>query len=186
MEKSPGFVGLFYLPATSGVFPSPAALIPIPDYIDSHPAADLTLETLGRRFYMNQSYLSRLFKKGTGSNIHEFIIYKRISQAKKLPGGGGKIKEANLKHMASPIKVDLCQKAHWMDDRVASVSQPLEDGYAFTNGILIGFCLTGLIFILLILIRSLSTSRNCRPPANSIFKVSEQQKKIIVSPGIPE
>jgi hypothetical protein len=85
MEKSPGFVGLFYLPATSGVFPSPAALIPILDYIDSHLDADLTLGALGRRFYMNPSHLSRLFKKGTGSNIHEFIIYKRISQAKKLP-----------------------------------------------------------------------------------------------------
>jgi AraC-like DNA-binding protein len=88
MEKSPGFVGLFYLPATSGVFPSPAALIPILDYIDSHLDADLTLGALGRRFYMNPSHLSRLFKKGTGSNIHEFIIYKRISQAKKLLGDG--------------------------------------------------------------------------------------------------
>jgi hypothetical protein len=85
MEKSPGFVGLFYLPATLSVFPLPAALIPILDYIASHPAADLTLEALGRRFYMNQSYLSRLFQKWTGSNIHEFIIYKRISPTKKLP-----------------------------------------------------------------------------------------------------
>jgi AraC-like DNA-binding protein len=88
MEKSPGFVGLFYLPATLSVFPLPAALIPILDYIDSHLDADLTLGALGRRFYMNPSHLSRLFKKGTGSNIHEFIIYKRISQAKKLLGDG--------------------------------------------------------------------------------------------------
>jgi AraC-like DNA-binding protein len=52
----------FLKPAAAEAHPNvPAALIPIPDYIDSHPAADLTLETLGRRFYMNQSYLSRLF-----------------------------------------------------------------------------------------------------------------------------
>lgn len=66
----------------------PEALIPILDYIDNHLDEDLTLESLGRRFYLNQSYLSRLFKKGIGSNIHEFIIYKRISKAKKLLSDG--------------------------------------------------------------------------------------------------
>lgn len=71
----------------------PEALIPILDYIDEHLDEDLTLEHLSHRFFMNQSYLSRLFKKGIGSNIHEFIIYKRIAQAKKLLGEGCNVTE---------------------------------------------------------------------------------------------
>lgn len=66
----------------------PEALIPILEYIDNHLDEDLTLDSLGHRFFMNQSHLSRLFKKGIGSNIHEFIIYKRISKAKKLLSEG--------------------------------------------------------------------------------------------------
>jgi AraC-like DNA-binding protein len=66
----------------------PEALIPILAYIETHLNEDLTLKTLSRRFFMDQFYLSRLFKKGIGSNIHEFIIYKRIAQAKKLLRAG--------------------------------------------------------------------------------------------------
>jgi AraC-like DNA-binding protein len=71
----------------------PEALIPILTYIETHLAEELTLQTLSHQFYMNQSYLSRLFKKGIGSNIHEFIIYKRIAQAKKLLSQGYNVTE---------------------------------------------------------------------------------------------
>jgi AraC-like DNA-binding protein len=85
----------FIRPATAEAHPNvPAALIPILDYIDGHLDADLTLAALGRRFFMNPSNLSRLFKKEIGSNIHEFIIFKRISQAKKLLGDGCSVTEA--------------------------------------------------------------------------------------------
>jgi AraC-like DNA-binding protein len=86
--KKPWICRTFLSPGHIERFSVAAALIPILDYIASHPAADLTLEALGQRFYMNPSHSSRLFKKGTGSNIREFIIYKRISQAKKLLGEG--------------------------------------------------------------------------------------------------
>jgi AraC-like DNA-binding protein len=72
----------------------PTALIPILDFIDGHLDEDLTLASLGRRFFMNQSYLSRLFKQGIGSNIHEFIIYKRLSKAKKLLREGHSVTDA--------------------------------------------------------------------------------------------
>ncbi|MCL6590629.1 MAG: AraC family transcriptional regulator [Firmicutes bacterium] len=62
----------------------PAVLIPVLDYIENHLAEELTLQALSQQFFMNPSYLSRLFKKGIGSNIHEFIIYKRLAYAKKL------------------------------------------------------------------------------------------------------
>jgi AraC-like DNA-binding protein len=71
----------------------PKALIPILAYIETHLAEELTLRTLSRQFFMSQSYLSRLFKKGIGSNIHEFIIYKRIAQAKKLLSQGHNVTE---------------------------------------------------------------------------------------------
>ncbi len=66
----------------------PEKLIPILDYINKNLEGDLSLEFLEKRFYINGSYLSRLFKKSTGSTIHEYIIYKRISKAKKLLAEG--------------------------------------------------------------------------------------------------
>jgi AraC-like DNA-binding protein len=72
----------------------PEKLIPILDYINENLEGDLSLEFLEKRFYINGSYLSRLFKKSTGSTIHEYIIYKRISKAKKLLAEGSSATEA--------------------------------------------------------------------------------------------
>lgn len=62
----------------------PEKMVPILEYIDSNLSNELTLELLERKFYINRFYLSRLFKKNTGVNIHDYITYKRISKAKKL------------------------------------------------------------------------------------------------------
>jgi len=59
-------------------------LIPIIDYIDQHLSEDLSLQTLEEIFYINKYYLSKLFKNNIGSNLHEYIIFKRISMAKTL------------------------------------------------------------------------------------------------------
>ncbi|MCZ8512784.1 AraC family transcriptional regulator [Paenibacillus filicis] len=59
-------------------------LAPVLDYIDHHLDQDLSLETLERLFYVNRYYLSRLFKRTTGSTIHEYIVLKRIAEAKRL------------------------------------------------------------------------------------------------------
>lgn len=66
----------------------PEKLIPILDYIDSNLDGDLSLATLGNLFYIDKSYLSRLFKKSIGSNIHQYIIYKRLSKAKIMLSEG--------------------------------------------------------------------------------------------------
>lgn len=66
----------------------PEKLVPILDYIDSRLETDLSLEALEGKFYINRFYLSRLFKKSTGSSIHEYILFKRISKAKKLLSEG--------------------------------------------------------------------------------------------------
>lgn len=72
----------------------PEKLVPILDYIDSHLDTDLSLEFLENTFYLNRFYLSRLFKKSTGSSIHEYILFKRISKAKMLLSSGYSVTES--------------------------------------------------------------------------------------------
>lgn len=53
-------------------------------YIDANLDRDLSLDKLEHAVFMNRSYLCRLFKKHTGSTIHEHILFKRITRAKAL------------------------------------------------------------------------------------------------------
>lgn len=73
--------------------PSPK-LVPILDYIEKNIAGELSLQTLGKQFYMNSSYLSWLFKSHTGVNVHEYITFKRIALAKNLLNAGSSVTEA--------------------------------------------------------------------------------------------
>lgn len=57
---------------------------PIISYIDSHITEDLSLELLSEHFFLTPSYLCRVFKNGTGTTIHKYIIAKRITMAKDL------------------------------------------------------------------------------------------------------
>ncbi len=75
----------------------PGKLIPILEYIDQNLEGDLSLACLEKVFFIDRSYLSRLFKKSTGSTIHEYIIYKRISLAKKLLLEGYSATETGLR-----------------------------------------------------------------------------------------
>lgn len=72
----------------------PPKLAPILEYIDSNTESDLTLNALESRFYINRYYLSRLFKKSTGMNIHEYVLYKRLLLAKRLLAEGRSVAEA--------------------------------------------------------------------------------------------
>jgi AraC-like DNA-binding protein len=66
----------------------PEKLTSIIEFIDKNSEKNLSLQALSRKFYIDKYYLSRLFKKHTGSNIHEYILYKRISKAKYLLSKG--------------------------------------------------------------------------------------------------
>jgi YesN/AraC family two-component response regulator len=59
-------------------------LKPILEYIDANLEGNLSLEALEKKFYITGSYLCQIFKQTTGSTLHEYIIYKRISRAKQL------------------------------------------------------------------------------------------------------
>ncbi|MCZ8511894.1 AraC family transcriptional regulator [Paenibacillus filicis] len=71
-------------------------LSPVLDYIERHLEEDLSLDRLEKLFYINKYYLIKLFKKYTGSTIHEYIVSKRISLAKKLLSEGCNVTEAYL------------------------------------------------------------------------------------------
>lgn len=75
----------------------PEKLVPILDYIDLNLENDLSLEFLERQFYINRFHLTRLFKKVTSSSLHEYILFKRISKAKKLLSEGCNVTEACTK-----------------------------------------------------------------------------------------
>jgi len=72
----------------------PEKLQPILSYIENNLDGDLSLEALGRRFFISSSYLSFLFKEETGVNINEYIIFKRIARAKELLSQNYSVTEA--------------------------------------------------------------------------------------------
>ncbi len=53
-------------------------------YIEEHYDEDINLGELADRLYVNQSYLSREFKKSTGYSMVKFITNKRIREAREL------------------------------------------------------------------------------------------------------
>lgn len=53
-------------------------------YIESHPAADLTITHLARRLHLNAKYLGELFKQATGEPLGEYIIRTRMKHACEL------------------------------------------------------------------------------------------------------
>ncbi|QHW30539.1 AraC family transcriptional regulator [Paenibacillus rhizovicinus] len=74
----------------------PPQLAPVIAYLDRHLAEDLSLERLEGLFFISKYHLSRLFKKHTGSTIHEYILYKRIALAKTLLREGRSVTEASM------------------------------------------------------------------------------------------
>jgi AraC-like DNA-binding protein len=63
------------------------------DYIERHLDGDLSLETIGRECRVSVYYLCRAFKSQTGSTIHNYILYKRVSEAKGLLRDGVKVSQ---------------------------------------------------------------------------------------------
>jgi len=68
-------------------------LFTIMNFINNNLGEDLTLQNLESKFYISKYYLSKLFKKETGINLHEYITLKRISKAKLLLSEGYNITE---------------------------------------------------------------------------------------------
>jgi AraC-like DNA-binding protein len=56
----------------------------VASYIAKHYASPCSLNSLADRFFVNKSYLSRIFKQITGYTVTEYINISRIQAAKKL------------------------------------------------------------------------------------------------------
>ena len=56
----------------------------IQKYVKGHLNEDLSLVKLAEQVYLNPSYLSRLYKEVTGSNLSDFIDDARVKKAKEL------------------------------------------------------------------------------------------------------
>lgn len=69
------------------------------DYIQAHFAENLTLSVLSELFYVSPVYLSRLFKRKTGTNFVEYLTDLRIRKAKEY------LKDPRLKvyHVAEMV-----------------------------------------------------------------------------------
>ena len=59
-------------------------ILEIQNYIQQHYREDLSLEVMGREFYMNPYYFSSYFKKQTGMNYKDYLTYTRIQHAISL------------------------------------------------------------------------------------------------------
>ncbi len=71
-----------------------ARLFPILDHINENLQGDLSLESIEQKFFINRHYLTRLFKKNTGMNLHQYVIYKRLARSKELLARGLSVTEA--------------------------------------------------------------------------------------------
>lgn len=56
----------------------------VDDYIHAHYKSDLTLQMISQELFLNNSYLSRAYKKCTGNTITKAINMYRINKAKSL------------------------------------------------------------------------------------------------------
>lgn len=60
------------------------------EYISTNPSADLSLNTLAKKFAMSPCHFSKQFKKVTGVGMNEYVNLMRIATAEKLLAEGNK------------------------------------------------------------------------------------------------
>ena len=68
----------------------PGPVASILDHIAKNLSGDLSLETIARECGISVYHMCRVFKKETGSTLHNYILYKRVAEAKRLLDEGWK------------------------------------------------------------------------------------------------
>lgn len=76
--------------------PLPDQIIAIINYIDKNLDKNLSLDLFEKEFYINRTYLCYLFKKHMSKTLHQYIIYRRISSAKRLLSKGYNVSETSF------------------------------------------------------------------------------------------
>ena len=62
-------------------------------YINQHISEELTTSVIASHFFLNPTYLCRLFKETTGTTLHKYIIAQRITLAKGYLASGKNVTE---------------------------------------------------------------------------------------------
>lgn len=65
-------------------------------YINEHLSEELSLDLLSSLFFLSKPQLSRRFKQATGSSIWEYVVIKRLMQARRMIQSGEKAMQAAL------------------------------------------------------------------------------------------
>ncbi|MCL2003022.1 MAG: AraC family transcriptional regulator [Oscillospiraceae bacterium] len=71
----------------------------VTDYISTHYDKVKSLDEICKRFFINKSYLCRIFKEVTGSTVQEYIHICRVKKAQELLEDGG----MNVTRIASAL-----------------------------------------------------------------------------------
>ncbi len=72
-------------------------IAPIVTFLSNDYAGDHTIDSLASRFYLNKSYLCKLFKNETGFTVNEYITNKRLIKGKQLLQEGLSVHEVSEK-----------------------------------------------------------------------------------------
>ncbi len=64
------------------------------DYVAEHLTEPISLEMLSNQFFISSKYISSVFHKNMGMTLREYIISKRVENAKKLLSEGKNVSEA--------------------------------------------------------------------------------------------
>ena len=63
-------------------------------YINENLCGDLSLDTLAKKFYISKYHLSRQFKENVGFTLHQYVLKKRLMNARALLQEGGTVGES--------------------------------------------------------------------------------------------
>ncbi|MCI8501406.1 MAG: AraC family transcriptional regulator [Oscillospiraceae bacterium] len=66
-------------------------------YINDHLCGDLSLDTLAGEFYISKYHLSRQFKDCVGFTLHQYVLKKRLMNARTLLQEGGTVNGAFIR-----------------------------------------------------------------------------------------
>lgn len=85
-----------------------AMVFDVQNYIETHLAQELQLETVAARFYVNKYHLSHSFKTVTGYSYKQYVIMARLSKAKDLLVNG----RESIQHIA--VQVGFASASHFI------------------------------------------------------------------------
>lgn len=71
-------------PREAGASPLSGKLKSVQQYLDAHFAQQISLDRLAEEFYISKYYLAREFKKTFGTTIIQYLLTKKITNAKEL------------------------------------------------------------------------------------------------------